>query len=114
MKCPFPHHKSAFQTKESGHLNGAQDFIKSSLMCNVHISENETERLAALKKYNVLDTPPEPAFDEIVQLAAQICNTPVALISLVDEKRQWFKSKVGLDINETPRDISFCTRYTIR
>jgi signal transduction histidine kinase/CheY-like chemotaxis protein/HPt (histidine-containing phosphotransfer) domain-containing protein len=78
-------------------------------MCNLHISENEAERLAALKKYNVLDTPPEPAFDEIVQLAAQICNTPVALITLVDEKRQWFKSKVGLDINETPRDISFCT-----
>src|SRR5882757_4015250 len=66
------------------------------------------DRVAALHKYAILDTEPEQAFDDHVLLASFICKTPIALISLVDEDRQWFKSKVGLSISETPRDIAFC------
>jgi GAF domain-containing protein len=69
---------------------------------------NEAERLEALRRYRILDTPPEPAFDDITFLAAKICETPVALISLVDANRQWFKSRVGLTVTETSREISFC------
>ena len=69
---------------------------------------NESNRLAALRSYRVLDTPPEPAFDDLVQLAAQCCQTPIALISLIDERRQWFKAEVGLGIRETPLDRSIC------
>ncbi|MGF9758285.1 HWE histidine kinase domain-containing protein [Microvirga sp. 0TCS3.31] len=68
----------------------------------------ETDRLATLRSYGVLDTPPEPAFDDLVQLAARACQTPVALISLVDERRQWFKAEVGLGVRETPLDRSIC------
>lgn len=68
----------------------------------------EKQRLRALERYKVLDTDPEPAFDDLAKVAAHICDTPMALVSLVDESRQWFKAKVGLDATETPRDIAFC------
>jgi two-component sensor histidine kinase len=68
----------------------------------------KSERLAALRSYRVLDTPPEPEFDDLVQLAARACQTPVALISLIDERRQWFKAQVGLGVHETPLDPSIC------
>jgi two-component sensor histidine kinase len=68
----------------------------------------ETHRLATLRSYRVLDTSPEPAFDDLVQLAARACKAPMALISLIDERRQWFKAEVGLGIRETPLDRSIC------
>lgn len=68
----------------------------------------EEARLKALKSYDLLDTEPEQAFDDITQIAAELCDVPIALISLVDETRQWFKSRVGLEVEETPRDIAFC------
>lgn len=72
------------------------------------IKENEAARLDALRRYNILDTLPEAEFDDFTQLAAQICGTPIALISLIDNERQWFKSHLGLTVSETPRNISFC------
>ncbi|WP_199333483.1 response regulator [Oculatella sp. FACHB-28] len=78
------------------------------------LPENEALRLQALNRCEVLDTPPEAAFDDLTRLAAQICQTPVALVSLVDAKRQWFKSKVGLDASETPRNVAFCAHTVLQ
>ncbi len=69
---------------------------------------SEDTRLAALKRYEILDTAPEVVFDDITRIAAEMCGTPIALISLLDETRQWFKSRQGLDVSETPREIAFC------
>src|SRR5689334_4741691 len=73
-----------------------------------HVTKNEAKRLKVLWQYDVLDTVPEEVFDDLTELAARICEAPIALLSLVDENRQWFKSKVGVTLNETSRDISFC------
>src|SRR6266571_2598947 len=70
---------------------------------------NEAGRIAALEKYAILDTDPEQSFDDFTLLASFVCRTPIALISLVDEDRQWFKSRVGIDASETSRDIAFCS-----
>jgi two-component system sensor histidine kinase UhpB len=69
----------------------------------------EALRLQALHRYDILDTPAEQSFDDLVRLACQICATPIALISFVDAERQWLKAKVGLAVSQTPREISFCT-----
>ncbi|WP_394189665.1 sensor domain-containing diguanylate cyclase [Pseudoalteromonas atlantica] len=72
------------------------------------LPENETARLAMLRSLNLLDTLPEESFDRVTRLAKYIFDVPIALITLVDGQRQWFKSCIGLDVNETPREISFC------
>ena len=74
------------------------------------VSTNEAARVAALDRYAILDTEPEQSFDDLVILAAHICKAPIAMLSLVDDRRQWFKSTVGVQIRETPREISFCAR----
>ncbi len=68
----------------------------------------EEKRLAELRGYQILDTLPEPSYDDISLLAAEICGTPIAAVSLIDADRQWFKSKVGLEVSELPRDMAFC------
>jgi anti-sigma regulatory factor (Ser/Thr protein kinase) len=72
-------------------------------------SSTEAARLEALRKYQILDTDPEMAFDDLALLASHICETPMAAISLVDEDRQWFKARVGLTVHQTPRSIAFCS-----
>ncbi|MEJ2884140.1 PAS domain S-box protein [Pedobacter sp. GR22-6] len=72
------------------------------------LPKGERERLQALKSYQILDTLPEKDFDRLTELASLICDTPISLVSLMDEHRQWFKSKLGLDAAETAREISFC------
>ncbi|WP_433298280.1 GAF domain-containing sensor histidine kinase [Actinoplanes sp. CA-030573] len=70
--------------------------------------DNETDRLAALYALNILDSEPEQDFDDIVALASNVCGTPMSLVTLVDTDRQWFKARVGTDLTETSRDLSFC------
>jgi GAF domain-containing protein len=83
-------------------------------MASMKVPRNETHRLKVLWQYDVLDTVPEEVFDDLTDLAAHICETPIALISLVDEDRQWFKSKLGLSLSETARDISFCAHAILQ
>ena len=72
------------------------------------VPENESSRQALLEALGILDTPPEDDYDDIVRIAAAVCRAPTATISLVDAGRQWFKARVGIDEEETPREISFC------
>jgi hypothetical protein len=76
--------------------------------------EDERERLEALRHFKVLDTDPEEAFDDITRLASYICQTPSALISFVDADRQWFKSRVGFEPQESSRDVSFCAHAILQ
>ncbi len=69
---------------------------------------DETARLEALRRYQILDTSAEEAFDDLTRLACQVCSTPMAVMSMVDEDRQWFKSRVGVEVSETPRAVAFC------
>ena len=80
------------------------------MFTGVPVPPNDSERIAALKQYRVLDTPPEFEYDALTELAAQICGCPVALLGLIDETRDWLKAKYGLpaDINEAPRDMVVC------
>lgn len=77
-------------------------------MEEARVPENEAERLATLRSLSILDTPADDRFDRFTRLATRIFDMPIALISLVDETRQWFKSVEGIDVTETPREVSFC------
>lgn len=80
----------------------------------VDLLELEQKRIAALRKLKILDSPYESLFDAITKVASEVCNAPMALISFVDEDRQWFKSKIGFaNLAETPKDIAFCA-HTIQ
>lgn len=83
----------------------SKSFISTSM--STHAS-SESTRLQALDSFHIVDTLPEQDYEDLTQLAASICQTPIALISLVDEKRQWFKSARGITLQETSRDLSFC------
>lgn len=83
-------------------------------MLSADLPNDETERLKTLLKYEILDTVAEKVFDDLTELASEICETPIALISLVDSKRQWFKSRVGLNAEETSRDIAFCSHAILQ
>jgi diguanylate cyclase (GGDEF)-like protein/PAS domain S-box-containing protein len=78
------------------------------LEASTEAMEREGARLAALERYRVLDTDAEAGFDDLTRLAAHVCGTPIALVSLVDQHRQWFKSRLGLDVCSTDRDVAFC------
>src|SRR5712671_3753327 len=73
------------------------------------MSTDDAARVMALQRYAILDSEPEQAFDDLTLLASYVCKTPIAYISLVDENRRWFKSKLGISANETSRDIAFCS-----
>ena len=92
-------------------LSGARNLrfhLNYMATMTIPIPKNEARRLKVLWQYDVLDTVPEEVFDDLTDLAAHICEAPIALISLVDEDRQWFKSRIGITVSETSRDISFC------
>jgi GAF domain-containing protein len=78
------------------------------------VPQNEAARLAALRTYAIVDTPPEEAFNEITHLASHICQCPIATISLIEADRQWYKAKLGIDIDETPRDVAFCAHTILQ
>jgi len=74
----------------------------------------ESDRLAALRSYRILDTPPEPQFDDLAQMAARVCRTPIAVINLIEDRRQWFKAEIGLGVRETPLDVSICAKAILQ
>lgn len=78
------------------------------------IPRSQTARLAALRSYGILDTPVEGAFDDITRIAAHVCKTPIAVVNLIDEHRQWFKSEIGLGVRETPLETSICAHAILQ
>ena len=83
-------------------------------MKSAPIPNNETNRINNLYSYKILDSLEEKEYDQLVELASQICNCPIALISLVDKDRQWFKAKKNLEASETTRDIAFCAHTILQ
>src|SRR5918997_2276438 len=75
---------------------------------SLHTLQNEAERLAAVRRYDILDTPPDGAFDRVTRIAARLFDVPIAIVSIVDADRIWFKSHHGLDVREIPRSPGLC------
>ena len=88
--------------------------MKGREIVKAQVPSNEIERLAALKEYHILDTGTEQSYDDITTLAAHICKVPIVMISLVDEFRQWFKSRLGLEQQQTPREVAFCAHAILQ
>jgi CheY-like chemotaxis protein/HPt (histidine-containing phosphotransfer) domain-containing protein len=95
-------------TLESSEGAGSTFTFSVPLQCGLPQPANEPQRLSALHALGILDSAPEPVLDELVAEAARVCEVPIALVSLVDEHRQWFKAQTGLEVSETPREQAFC------
>nr|WP_295831222.1 GAF domain-containing protein [uncultured Azospirillum sp.] len=98
---------------ETGASGTAQEVSPGSIQRGAVPIDDETARLEALRRTGLLDSEPEPAFDDLVSWACDHFRMPIALVSLLDADRQWFKARRGLEVQETPRDVAFC-RFTIR
>ena len=109
----IPEHGSR-QRRCPPHARKRLPAVAPFLMTPAPLPPDEPARLAALKRYSVLDTAAEKSFDDIVNLAAHICGTPISLMTLVDNKRQWFKARTGMEASETPRDSAFCAHALAR
>lgn len=83
-------------------------------MADLPDAPGERDRLRALASYKIMDSASEQAYDDLTHLAAMICDAPISLVSLVDERRQWFKSRLGLEAQETPRDLAFCAHAILQ
>jgi GAF domain-containing protein len=83
-------------------------------MTQAAIPSDEKERLEVLRAYSILDTASEQVFDDITRLASEVCQTPISLLSFIDQNRQWFKSNVGLSTKETGRDIALCAHAILQ
>ena len=92
-------------------MNPGRITLPVGMMIPPPIPPDEAARLRVLRTYGILETPPEAAFDDVAKLAAQVCDAPIALVTLIDEKREWFKASVGVDLVEATRE-GFCS-YTI-
>jgi len=88
--------------------------VKENRNVQLPLPENEVARLENLRRYRILDTPPEQAFDDLTRLTAYVCGAPIALIGFMDLDRQWFKSRIGWDVPEVPREMSFCAHTILR
>ncbi len=100
--------------EKSGNLTGAAParswpyVMEKNLMLSAPTPENDDKRISSLRDMALLSTPREAELDRITRIASKLFGTEIALITLVDQERQWFKSRIGLDISETAREISFC------
>ena len=110
-----PHHLNNLLNRIEPEIeNEDQTSSSNPPMCLLPVPENESERLSTLRRYEVLDSFPEQNYDDLTTIAAHICEAPIALVSLVDHDRQWFKSRYGIEATETPRSQAFCSHAILQ